>query len=445
MVTDLTVGKPGNVLLKFTMPMLLSVMFQQLYTIADSVIAGQYVGVDALAAIGASYPVTMIFMAIANGASIGTSVVIAQLYGAKRIKTMKTAVSTSFISTLAISVILTVLGLLLSSPLMSALDTPQNIMTDSLVYLNIYIWGLIFLFVYNMSNAIFTALGDSKTPLIFLIISSVGNVILDLIFVRCFHMGVSGVAWATLAAQGASSVLAISVLLVRLKKIKCEKFSLFSVKMLVRILKIAIPSVLQQSFVSVGNIFIQGLVNSFGSDVVASFAASMKLNTFAITSLGTLGNGISSYTAQNVGAGNTQRVKKGFTSGIIISLCVVLPFFILLFFTPDIMMKIFVSSDNAAVINEGVKFLKIVSPFYFVITIKLVIDGILRGSGAMLAFMSSTFSDLILRVILAFVLTPRFGSMGIWISWPIGWIAATVLSLILYFSGTWKKSNKIKT
>lgn len=445
MVTDLTVGKPGNVLLKFTMPMLLSVMFQQLYTIADSVIAGQYVGVDALAAIGASYPVTMIFMAIANGASIGTSVVIAQLYGAKRIKTMKTAISTSFISTLTISVILTVLGLLLSSPLMSALDTPQNIMTDSLVYLNIYIWGLIFLFVYNMSNAVFTALGDSKTPLIFLIISSVGNVILDLIFVRCFHMGVSGVAWATLAAQGASSVLAISVLLVRLKKIKCEKFSLFSVKMLVRILKIAIPSVLQQSFVSVGNIFIQGLVNSFGSDVVASFAASMKLNTFAITSLGTLGNGISSYTAQNVGAGNTQRVKKGFTSGIIISLCVVLPFFILLFFTPDIMMKIFVSSDNAAVINEGVKFLKIVSPFYFVITIKLVIDGILRGSGAMLAFMSSTFSDLILRVILAFALTPRFGSMGIWISWPIGWIAATVLSLILYFSGTWKKSNKIKT
>lgn len=441
MITDLTTGKTQKVLWKFTLPMLLSVMFQQLYSIADSIVAGQFAGVDALAAVGASYPVTMIFMAIANGSNIGCSVVISQLFGGKRMTHMKTAVSTSIISSSVLAAILTAAGLFTSNLFLRIMDTPENIMADSATYLNIYIYGLIFLFLYNICTAVFTALGDSKTPLYFLIFSSVGNIVLDILFVSAFKMGVAGVAWATFIAQGISSILAFIALILRLKKMESEKPKIFSFKMLGRISKVAVPSILQQSFVSVGNVFIQGLINSFGSVVVAGFAAAMKLNTFTITTLVTLGNSLSSYTAQNMGAHNTERVKAGFKSGIKMALLVALPFFIAFCIFPKYMMMIFVSGDNADVITAGVQFLRIVSPFYFLITAKLIIDGILRGSGAMVSFMISTFADLILRVAFAFILTPYLAQYGIWWSWPIGWVTASFISIAFYCSGIWKKAK----
>lgn len=441
MLTDLTKGSPGKVLWKFTLPMLFSVMFQQLYNIVDSIVAGQFAGIDALAAVGASYPVTMIFMAVANGSNIGCSVVISQLFGGKRMTHMKTAISTSIISSIGISAVLTALGLIFSKPLLRAMSTPENIMADSAVYLNVYIYGLIFLFLYNICTAVFTALGDSKTPLYFLIFSSIANIILDIVFVAVFNWGVAGVAWATFIAQGASGILALIALVKRIKKIESQKPKLFSGKMLARISKIAIPSILQQSFVSVGNVFIQGLINSFGSAVVAGFAAAMKLNTFTITTLVTLGNGLSSYTAQNMGAKSIERVKSGFKSGIKLALIVALPFTIAFFVFPKYMMMIFVSGDSTDVIAAGIQFLKIVSPFYLLITLKLVIDGILRGSGSMVSFMTSTFSDLILRVIFAFILTPLLGQLGIWWSWPIGWVAASIISVVFYASGVWKKAK----
>lgn len=441
MITDLTAGKPGKALLKFTIPMLLSVMFQQFYNIADSIIAGQYIGVNALAAVGASYPITMIFMAIANGTNIGASVVISQLFGGKRLTKMKTAINTSVISSIALSFLLTILGLIFTKPLLRLLGTPDNIFDDSAIYLYIYIGGLFFLFLYNICTAVFTALGDSRTPLYFLIASSIGNIFLDILFVTSFNMGVAGVAWATFIAQGISSLLSAFVLLKRIKKVECDKPKLFSASMLRRISKIAVPSILQQSFVSVGNLFIQGLINGYGASVVAGFAAAMKLNTFTITTLSTLGNGLSSYTAQNIGAGDLKRVKKGFNSGLMLAVLVALPFFIAFFFSPEYMMRIFVSSDSSEVIAIGVRFLKIVSPFYFLITIKLIVDGILRGAGAMLIFMTSTFSDLILRVAFAFILSPFLGEIGIWLSWPIGWSVASIISMVFYFSGMWKKNK----
>lgn len=439
MVTDLTVGSPRRVLLKFTLPMLLSVVFQQFYNIMDSIIAGHYIGVNALAAVGASYPITMIFMAIANGTNIGCSVVISQLFGGKRMTHMKTAISTAVLSSTVLAVLLTVFGLLLSPVLLRAIDTPQEILADSELYLNIYIGGLTFLFLYNIANGVFTALGDSKTPLRFLIFSSVGNIILDILFVTQFHMGVAGVAWATFIAQGFACIAALLVLAFRVKRIESQKPKLFSWNMLRRISGVAVPSVLQQSFVSVGNVFIQGLINGFGATVVAAFAAAMKLNTFTITTLCALGNALSSYTAQNIGAGNLPRVKKGFHAGVGIALLIAVPFFVLFFFFPDYSMQIFVDADSTDVITAGIAFLKIVSPFYFLITVKLVIDGILRGAGAMGAFMIATFSDLILRVIFAFILSPIFAEQGIWYSWPIGWSVASILSIIFYCMGVWKK------
>ena len=223
---DLTTGKPAGVLLRFTLPMLLSVAFQQLYNIADSVIAGKFAGEDALAAVGASYPVTMIFMAVAFGMNIGISVVISQLFGAKDFKEMKTAAYTGFISVAVLGVVLTVVGTVLCEPILRMLGTPENIMEDTTLYLAIYIWGLLFLFIYNISSGVFTSLGDSKTPLWFLIASSVGNIVLDAVFVIVFRWGVGGVAWATFLAQGVASACAFWAVLHRLspretKKLRC--------------------------------------------------------------------------------------------------------------------------------------------------------------------------------------------------------------------------------
>lgn len=439
---DLTVGEPQSVLWKFSIPMFVSVIFQQLYNIADSVIAGKFAGEDALAAVGASYPITMIFMAIAVGSNIGCSVVISQYFGAKWYKEMKTAVSTTMLASLVLSVLLTAAGLLGSRGLMHMINTPDNIFGDGDLYLRIYIGGFVFLFLYNVATGIFTSLGDSKTPLYFLIGSSIGNIFLDTLFVAVFHWGVAGVAWATFLAQGIACVLALVTLKKRLAAIHTEeKAAAFSWNMLGKISRIAVPSILQQSFISIGNIFIQGLINSYGSSVIAGYSAAVKLNTFAITSLTTLGNGTSSFTAQNLGAGKQERVKKGFRASVKLALLITVPFFAVFFFGSHAVLSLFMNEGSTVAMETGAQFLQIVSPFYFVISLKLMADGVLRGAGAMKSFMTATFTDLFLRVILAFVLAVPFKTMGIWLSWPIGWTVAMVLSLFFYKKGVWKNSS----
>lgn len=430
----MTEGAPARILWAFSMPMLLSVIFQQLYNIVDSVVAGKFVGAAALAAVGASFPITMIFMAIATGANIGASVVISQLFGARKLVKLKTSISTSILAVLVLAVVLTLAGWIFCRPLLGLLKTPEQIFFDSALYLNIYVGGLVFLFLYNICTGVFTALGDSKTPLYFLIASSLGNILLDLVFVICFHMGVGGVAWATFIAQGVSSVFAFTVLMYRLKGLHPEvRYPRFSASMLAKISRIAVPSILQQSFVSVGNLFIQGRVNSFGADVIAGYAAAVKLNTFAITSFTTLGNAISSFTAQNIGAAKYQRIKAGFKVGCIMMLVVALPFVLAFGVFGKQMMSIFVSPTDVAIIQEGKLFLQVLSPFYIIIGVKLIADGVLRGTGRMVQFMVSTFSDLVLRVALAYILSYAMASsLGIWLSWPVGWSIAAVLSCCFY-------------
>ena len=438
MVKDLTVGKPESVLWKFSIPMFISVIFQQMYNIADSVIAGKFAGENALAAVGASYPITMIFMAIAVGSNIGCSVVISQLFGGKQFKKMKTAIYTTLTASAVLSLVLTAAGLLGTDALMRMIQTPENIFEDGALYLGIYIGGFLFLFLYNICTGIFQSLGDSRTPLYFLIGSSVGNVILDWLFVAVFGWGVAGVAWATFLAQGAACVLAFVTLMFRLKGIPTEgKVPKFEWEMLGRVSMIAVPSILQQSFISIGNIFIQGLINGYGSSVIAGYSAAVKLNTFTITSFTTLANGLSSFTAQNIGAGQVGRVKKGLKAGVMMALMVAVPFFLVFFFCGTAMISMFMKEGGTTAMDIGVTFLKIVSPFYFVISLKLMADGVLRGAGDMKHFMIATFTDLILRVALAYVLSPGMGTAGIWISWPIGWCVATVLSVGFYVSGKW--------
>lgn len=451
MVKDMTKGNVAPILLKFSIPLLISVIFQQLYSIADSVIAGRCINKDALSAVGASYPITMIFLAIGTGMNIGCSVVISTLFGAKDYKKMKTAVFTSLISTGALAVVLTVVGYFTSGLFLKLLGTDDLIFADSQTYLNIYVFGLLFLFIYNICTGIFTALGDGNTPLYFLIGSSLGNIGMDLLLVAVFKMGVAGTAWATFICQGICSILAFIVLVRRIKKINSGKFKLFEWKMLGKISSLSIPSVLQQSFVSVGQLFVQSLVNSCGTDVVAGYASAIKLNTFAITSFSTVGNSVSSFTAQNIGAEQYQRVRKGFRVGAVLCVGIAALFTIVYVVFSNELIYLFMDKtqgNTEAAAEAGRQFLTIVSPFYLAVALKLTGDAILRGGGRVGAFMVTTFSDLILRVVFAFILKPHFGATGIWLSWPVGWTISGIISITLYIiyvrklSG-WKSENNI--
>ncbi|MCQ2475125.1 MAG: MATE family efflux transporter [Clostridia bacterium] len=433
MIRDLTKGKPSRVLWTFTLPMFLSVAFQQMYNIADSVIAGRFAGEDALAAVGASYPITMIFNAIAAGSNIGCAVVIARIFGSGDYKKLRTAVSTTVISSVVISIVLMLAGVFTSAPMTALLNTPENIFGDAALYLKIYIGGFVFLFLYNIATAVFVSLGDSRTPLVFLICSSVGNIILDYVFVRFFSWGVAGVAWATFIAQGTACVFALVFVRIRIRSIPAaDDYRRFSGEMLKEICRVALPSILQQSFVSVGNLFIQSLVNSFGSSVIAGYSSAIKLNTFCITNLTTLGNGVSSYTAQNVGAGRKDRIEAGFSSSLLISLVITVPFSVLYYFFASPFVGLFMEHGGGEAMQIGVRFLHLVSPFYVFISAKIMVDGILRGMGKMKIFLVSTFADLIIRVILAYILSPYYGTDGIWYSWPVGWMAATLLSVLFF-------------
>lgn len=440
---DLTVGNPQTVLWKFCMPLFGSIIFQQLYNIADSLVAGKFIGENALAAVGNSYEITLIFIAFAFGCNMGCSVVVSKLFGARNYKEMKTAVYTACIFSGFVCILLMLIGILGSGMLLRLIRTPEEVFADSKLYLDIYAWGLPFVFFYNIATGIFSALGDSKTPFYFLAISSMSNIAVDIWFVKAFHMGVAGVAWATFLCQGISCILAMIVVFKRLAKIEeKEKAPLFDLQLLKQIVVIAIPSTLQQSFISIGNIIIQSIINGFGAPVMAGYSAAVKLNNLVITSFTTLGNGISNYTAQNLGARKLDRVKQGFGVGIKLVWMLSLPLFLLYFFGGNIVLKLFMDAPTKLAMQTGIIFLKILSPFYFVVSAKLVADGILRGSGMMKKFMIATFTDLILRVLLAFCFSrTALGATGIWCAWPIGWCVAAVLSIGFYYNGPWKRKK----
>ena len=435
---DLTVGKPQTVLWKFCLPLFASVIFQQLYNIADSFVAGKFIGEDALAAVGNSYEITLIFIAFGFGCNIGCSVIVSRLFGAKQYKELKTAVYTTLIASGVLCVTLMLLGLALGQPLLHLINTPENVFTDSWLYLEIYIWGLPFVLFYNIANGIFSAFGDSKTPFVFLACSSTANIGMDILFVTAFDMGVAGVAWATFICQGISCILAVLFVFRRFSKIGTEgKIPVFSLKLLKDISVIAVPSILQQSFISVGNIIIQGIINGFGPGVMAGYAASVKLNNLVITSLTTLGNGISNFTSQNLGAKKNERIKEGFLAGVKLEWLICIPLVILYLFAGKYLVYLFLDTPSEAALETGIVFLRILSPFYFVVALKLVSDGVLRGAAMMKKFMVATFTDLILRVLLAWLLSIPFASTGIWLAWPIGWTIAAVMSYFFYRSHKW--------
>lgn len=437
---DLTVGNPSSVLWRFCMPLLGSILFQQLYNIADSLIAGKFIGENALAAVGNSYEITLIFLAFAIGCNMGCSIVVSGFFGAKEYENMKTAVYTAMISSGILCGILMVVGTVFCGSFLSMIHTPAEIFADSKLYLDIYIWGLPFCFFYNMATGIFSALGDSKTPFWFLAFSSTANIFVDILFVAAFDMGVAGVAWATFLCQGISCVLAVLVIFRRLSKMETKKKAkLFDVEIFKKFVLIAGPSILQQSSISLGNIVIQGVINGFGPAVIAGYAAAIKLNNLVITSQTTLSNGISNYAAQNIGVGKTERISEGWKAGIKMVWILMVPVALLYFFGGKVLISFFMNEPSDLAVTSGLSFLQIVVPFYFIIAVKIITDGFIRGAGLMKYFMISTFTDLFLRVFFAIFFAGIFGYVGIWSAWPIGWTVGAILTVSFYIKEFGKK------
>ncbi len=465
---DMSKGSPFKLILLFTLPLLLSNIFQQLYNVADSVIAGRFLGENALAAVSVSFPITMIFAGFGLGMGMGCSVVCGRAYGEKNIPKLKTGISTAFISLGVISVVLAILGYVFAQPILSLLGTPQNVLEDSVSYLAIYTLGLPFILIYNLCSSAFQSLGNSKIPLFFLIFSTIFNIILDIIFIAVFGMGVWGLALATTIAQGVACILSLVTLvytLTMLTRPRPEKkgkgfkvavkhffYSLYfafatSIKSMItyifgkkeykrfetgifsEIMKVGIPSTVQHASVSIGQLFIQNLINSYGSTVMAGYGAAMKINSFCISILATGSNALTIYISQNIGANRYDRLKKGvLADGLILMVATLIIIPITVIF-PEALVSIFIDGAlSPEVIAVGKEMVTIITPFYLFASVKFICDNTLKGSGKMLGFILSTGVDIVLRVALAYALSPLFGSTGIWWSWPPSWIVGTLIS-----------------
>lgn len=430
---------PLKALIVFAIPMIIGNLFQQAYTMADSAIVGRLVGEKALAAVGAAYSLTNIFICVAIGGGMGASVIVSQYFGHGNYGKLKKTVYTALVTFLVISVMLGVIGLAFSKNIMIAMNTPVEVLDMSVTYLQIYFLGLPFLFMYNVLSSMFNALGKSRIPLYFLIFSSVFNIVLDWVFVADFALDVAGVAWATLIAQGVSALGSFTVLRKELKKLEGASDGIFEAEELLPMAKIALPSILQQSTVSIGMMLVQSVVNSFGAESLAGFSAGMRIESISIVPMAAVGNAISSYTAQNIGAGQLKRVSKGYVQankmviffGVVI--CVILELF------PTQLITLFLGADGSQVaIAAGYGYLVFMGFFFFMIGFKMAADGVLRGAGDMKLFTIANLVNLSIRVIMAMTLAPRFGIAWVWYAVPIGWTANFVISYLEYRTGKWK-------
>lgn len=438
--------KPMKALLIFAFPMIVGNLFQQFYTMVDSVVVGRFVGENALAAVGASYSLTNVFISIAIGGGVGASVLTSRFFGSREYQKMKMSVSTALLSFLAVSLTLGCVGLLSGREIMILLNTPDNILPQATEYLNIYFLGLPFLFMYNVLASMFNALGRSRIPLYLLIFSSVFNIVLDLILVCQFHMGVAGVAWATLIAQGISAVLAFFLFLKEMRNYPTDgKITLFSGGEFLEMCRIALPSILQQSTVSIGMMLVQSVVNSFGASVLAGYSAGMRIESICIVPMAAMGNVISSYTAQNLGAGRKDRVVEGYHTGyrIVFAFAVILCVILELFYRP--LIELFLGDEGTGMaVSTGVSYLRFIGWFFVLIGLKMITDGLLRGAGDMKMFTVANLVNLSIRVVLAVTLAPRIGIEMVWYAVPIGWLANYLISFAEYRTGKWKRIRNVK-
>lgn len=435
---------PLRAILILAFPMIVGNLFQQFYTMADSVIVGRFVGEDALAAVGASYALTNVFISIATGGGIGASVITGRAFGRRDYDRMKRSISTALLSFLALSLLLGTFGLLFSTTIMEWLKTPDNIMEEASTYLGIYFMGLPFLFMYNVLASMFNALGRSRIPLYLLIFSSVLNIGLDVFLVRQLHMGVAGVAWATLIAQGVSALTSFTIFRRELKEYPSEiKLPCFDGAELMNMTRIALPSILQQSTVSIGLMLVQSAVNSFGSEMLAGYSAATRVESLCIVPMAAMGNAMSAYAAQNVGAGRFDRVKQGYHTcyGIVFAFAVVICLITVPF--AGSIISLFLNEEGTALaLQTGMARVHFMGWFYMMIGLKMITDGLLRGCGDMVMFTVANLANLGFRVAFTMILTPIFGISMTWVAVPLGWIINYLISYAEYRTGKWRTKNQ---
>ncbi len=441
---DLTTGKESKLILQFAAPMLLGNVFQQMYNIVDSIIIGNYIGKEALAAVGASFPIIFALISLVIGFATGATIIIAQYFGAKQIEKVKRTIDTMYIFMFFASIVLTILGITFSGAIFKLIQLPEDVFPYAKLYLNIYLSGLIFFFGFNGTAAILRGLGDSKTPLYFLIIATITNIVFDLLFVIVFKWGVAGVAIATVISQGGAFLTAIlylnkthKVVNLSISKLKFDK------EIFKQSIRIGLPTGLQQTFVSLGLLAIVWVVNLFGTNVIAAYSVAMRIDSLASMPAMNFAAALSTFVGQNLGANKPQRVRAGLVAtlkmGAIVSISISL---LAVLFSKDLM-RVF--TQDPEVITIGAEYLIIVSSFYILFSTLFVINGVMRGAGDTLIPMFITlFALWIVRIPLAYYLSLEFGPAGIWWSTPIGWFTGMTLGIAYYMSGRWKKKAVVK-
>ena len=447
MVRDMTEGSPAKLILAFTVPMFIGSIFQQLYNMADSAIVGRFVGPNALAAVGTSFPVIFLLASMLMGLTMGAGVVISQFFGAKQEDKVRRAISTALVFQMGAGVLLSIVGLLFSRPLLQLLRTPPEIINDSALYMRIFFGGLVFMFGYYAFAAILRSLGDSRTPLYFMIFSNLINIVLDIYFVASLGWGVAGVAWATLIAQ---ALAAFSCGIYVYMKVPMFRFTraefVFDIDILKTMVRIGIPTSLQQTFASMGMMAVQALVNSFGSTTMAAFTAAGRMDSFAMMPIMNFGIAMATYTGQNVGANKLDRVSQGLRSTLVMVVIASLAVSLLIFTMGPQLIQIFITADHPEVISQGVDYMKTVSLFYVIFGVMMVVNGVLRGAGDAMIPMVTTLTNLFVRVSVAYWLSsiPSISYRGIWWAIPAGWAVGSFVPVYRYISGAWKAKAVVR-
>lgn len=441
---DMTKGSPFKLLLSFSIPLLIGSLFQQFYTMADSIIVGKFVGADALASIGACSSVIYLLFSLFLGLSAGIGIVISQYFGAGDGSTVRKGIACSVYILLAASILLTLIGLTLARPILTFLGTPEEIMQDAAVYFQITSGGIVAVAFYNGISSILRALGDSRTPLIFLALAALLNVGLDLLFVTVFHMGVAGAALATAIAQFSS---ACACLVFSLKTnpyfhIKKDEFRP-DTGLIRRMMHIGLPLALQNAMIAFSCVMLQSVINSFGTMIMAVFTATNRIENLVNQIYIAANTALSNYTAQNLGAGNTDRVRAGTRCCIQITVGFSLLMVLVMYLCGHMFMGWFVTDRQ--VIETGAQALKLISLFFVFWGLLYVFRGVLNGAGNAGFALVSGILEVVGRMGCAFLLTsiPFIGQWGIWLAEGLTWILVSAAGAICYFRGKWTQKKLI--
>lgn len=440
---DLTKGSIVKAIILFSVPLLIGNLFQQLYNAVDSYVVGNYVGKVALAAVGASTPIINMLIGFFMGISTGAGVVIAQFFGAGDLSKMKKAIHNSIALTLVIGVVLTVIGLVFNDPILKAIGVPSDVFSEASTYLSIYFWSLIFVMIYNMGSGILRSVGDSKRPLYFLIFSSIINIVLDFLFVKKFGFGVAGAGYATLIAQAISAIMVMYVLMktedsykVVLKDIKFDK------EILLKIIKIGLPTGFQQSIVSLSNVIVQSYINIYGASVIAGYSVTIKIDGFVNLPLQAFNMAITTFVGQNIGAKQYNRVKKGAYITTFLAMVTIGFFVVIMYFFGRDFIALF--NQEKDVIDAGRLMQLTFLPFYIFLPINQVINGVLRGAGrSAVPMYVMIFSFVFLRQIYLFLVTKVTSDVVyVFLGWPTTWVVCSLIFIVYFFKVQWLPQEK---